>query len=278
MDALVDKPRADPKAWGLALSFLSQWITLSRTFNSAPNVDYVGAKTHLERLNTSLMNSSVDERLLNFVENNKSDSKAIAGVIAHRQKFPEEKFDLLRSSFPVQIAGIREFGEFMPMAVNLIDVLIIDEASQVSVAQALPALLRAKKIVVLGDDKQFSNVKSSNASIEQNEKYRSNLVNYVRQNISERADVLQRLSMFDVKKSVLDFARLTASYEVMLRKRFRSYTELIGYSSTTFYGGQLQAIKVRARPVNEVIRFTEVDATGGDWWGCRSVLRPSVRV
>ncbi|MEI9966043.1 MAG: AAA domain-containing protein [Caulobacteraceae bacterium] len=42
---------------------------------------------------------------------------------------------------------------------DLFDVIVIDEASQVSVAQAFPALLRAKKVVVLGDSKQFSNTK-----------------------------------------------------------------------------------------------------------------------
>jgi AAA domain len=43
------------------------------------------------------------------------------------------------------------------------DLLIIDEASQVSVAQAFPALLRAKKVLILGDRKQFSNVKAAQA-------------------------------------------------------------------------------------------------------------------
>jgi len=41
----------------------------------------------------------------------------------------------------------------------------------------------------------------------------------------------------------------------MLRKHFRSYQELISYSSQTFYGSQLQAIKIRGVPLEEVIRF-----------------------
>src|SRR5690606_23933155 len=95
-----------------------------------------------------------------------------------------------------------------------------------------------------------------------NDKYRSDLVNYFRSNVSQEADVLERLSMFDVKRSVLEFCSLAASYSVMLRKHFRSYAELIGFSSSTFYNHQLQALKIRSKPISEVIRFTLVDPTG----------------
>ena len=124
----------------------------------------------------SVMNAEVDSRLVYFMNNSRADARdSSSSVIANRQKFPEDKFDGVKKSFPVIIASIRQFGEYMPLAPDLFDVVVIDEASQVSVAQAFPALLRAKKVVVLGDSKQFSNTKSSNASIALNEKYRSDL-------------------------------------------------------------------------------------------------------
>ncbi|WP_119716987.1 AAA domain-containing protein [Cognatilysobacter tabacisoli] len=259
LDALLEQPKDDARLWPMSVRFLASWLRTRQAFVEAPEIDYVGTKTQLERLNTSVMNAHVDGRLIHFMDNYRSDAKALAGVITHRQKFPEEKFGQVRESFPVIIASIREFGEFMPLAPDLFDVVVIDEASQVSVAQALPALLRAKKIVVLGDEKQFSNVKSSNASIELNEKYRSDLVHYFRNHVTQQADVLQRLAMFDVKRSILEFCTAAASYTVMLRKHFRSYAELIGYSSRTFYNGQLQAIKIRSVPLDDVIRFNQVE-------------------
>jgi hypothetical protein len=262
VEALLEQSKDDPQLWSLSIRFLLGWLQIRDAFTSAPQYDYAGTKNQLERLNTSVMNAHVDSRLLNFMENYRSDARALAGVIASRQKFPEDKFDNVRESFPVIIASIREFGEFMPLAPDMFDVVVIDEASQVSVAQALPALLRAKKVVVLGDDKQFSNVKSANASIEQNEKYRSELKNYFRTHVSDAADALQRLSMFDVKRSILEFCNHAASYSIMLLKHFRSYQELIGYSSGTFYGHQLQAIKIRGIPIEEVIRFDQVDPSG----------------
>lgn len=251
----------DAERIGLALQYAYDWLSLSKAFRAAPEFDYVGAKTKLERINTSRMNAHVDSRLVDFVEEHRADARTLAQLIAQRQKFPAEKFEAVRTSFPVIIAGIREFGEYMPLVPDLFDVVVIDEASQVSVAQALPAILRAKKVVVLGDTKQFANVKSSNALIAVNDKYRANLVHFFKRTARQDAATLQRLAMFDVKKSILEFCSMSASYTIMLRKHFRSFPELIGYSSTYFYDRQLQAIRVRGLPLEQVIRFDLVDAS-----------------
>lgn len=254
--------QAGAEHFALVIGFTHEWLRLKTQFDAAPEFDYVGMKDKLDRINTSRMNAHVDSRLVGFMENHRADAKTMAQLISRRQKFPEEKFEAVRSSFPVIIAGIREFGEYMPLIPELFDVVVIDEASQVSVAQALPAILRAKKVIVLGDSRQFANVKSANASIATNEKYRSNLVNFFERTVTKDAGTLQRLSMFDVKKSVLEFCSLASSYTIMLRKHFRSYPELIGYSSKTFYDGQLQAIKIRGVSVEDVIRFDQVEIDG----------------
>ena len=104
----------------------------------------------------------------------------------------------------------------MPLLPGIFDLVIIDEASQVSVAQAFPALLRAKQVVVFGDHKQFSNVKSANASNERNRVYRNDIDAFVRQRISADAATLARIVSFDVKKSVLEFFENCANYRIML--------------------------------------------------------------
>ncbi len=256
----VGSPEHLARTWMVAAEYLQSWITTSQAFARAPEFDYVGTKSQLERLNITIMNAEVDNRLVSFMNNFKADAKTLASVISQRQKFPEDKFANVKESFPVIIASIRQFGEYMPLVPDLFDVVVIDEASQVSVAQAFPALLRARKIVVLGDSKQFSNTKSSNASIALNDKYRSDLESFFRQRVSQEASMLQRLARFDVKCSILDFAQLCANYSTMLKKHFRSYQELISYSSQTFYNNQLQAIKIRGVPLDEVIRFDVIEA------------------
>jgi hypothetical protein len=245
--------------WTTAIKYLRSWIATTAAFLKAPEFDYAGSKSVLERLNVSVMNTEVDKRLVNFMDTSRADARVLSSIIANRQKFPEEKFDNVKNAFPVIIANIRQFGEYMPLAPGVFDVVVIDEASQVSVAQAFPAMLRAKKLVVLGDSKQFSNTKSSNASIALNEKYKAELNAYFKQKVANDAGTLQRLSRFDVKCSILEFCQLCANYSIMLRKHFRSYQELISYSSQTFYGSQLQAIKIRGVPIDEVVRFDQIE-------------------
>ncbi len=239
------------------------WRGVSRTLAKAPPFDYVGSKSKLEQLYTTRMSHEIDRRFVDFMDKSKTTAKTLAGVIKAKQQFPLDAFSALKDAFPCIIAGIREFAEYVPLKQELFDVVVIDEASQVSVAQAFPALLRAKKVVVLGDQKQFSNVKSMNASIALNQGYLTDIEHYFRTNVSNAADKVQRLKQFDVKNSVLEFFDLIANYTDMLRKHFRGYQELISFSSTYFYGGQLQAIKVRGKPIEEVISFSILEPAEG---------------
>lgn len=47
-----------------------------------------------------------------------------------------------------------------PLVDNLFDILIIDEASQCDIASALPLILRAKQVVIIGDPKQLKHITS----------------------------------------------------------------------------------------------------------------------
>lgn len=241
------------------------WREIAGKLQSLPQTDYLAAKTKLERLHTARMTFEIDRKFLDFVDSKRATSKEIGGVLRKKQKFPEEEFPSLSGAFPVIIAGIRDYADFVPLKQSLFDLVIIDEASQVSVAQALPALLRAKKVVVLGDTQQFSNVKSSQAKNTINSGWLTDIEAYFREHISDAATKIDRLKHFDVKKSILEFFDLIANYETMLRKHFRGYQELISYSSKFFYRGNLQAIKIRSKPISEVLRFEVLEdvETGG---------------
>ena len=239
-----------------------QWERISNTLSSAPVFDYVNDKTRLETLHASRMSREIDHKFINFVENNKALARSLSAVIKAKKQFPVEEFDRFSQAFPCIIAGIREYAQYVPLKYQSFDVVVIDEASQVSIAQALPALLRAKRVVVFGDEKQFSNVKSQHASKERNATYTTELETFFRRKISDSADRIQRLKQFDVKKSVLDFFKLIANAEIMLKKHFRGYQELISFSSVNFYEGRLQAIKIRSKPITEVLRFEILNHDG----------------
>jgi len=57
---------------------------------------------------------------------------------------------------------------------------------------------------------------------------------------------------------VLEFVDMLANHGIMLRKHFRGYPELIQFSSSYFYNNQLQAVKIRTKPIEEIIEFSIV--------------------
>ena len=94
--------------------------------------------------------------------------------------------------------------------------VIIDEASQVSIAQAFPSLLRAKKVLILGDTRQFSNVKSAHARTDTNREYLNNLEDCFKENVSDSSIKLQKLEKFNIKTSILEFFKFINNYEAEL--------------------------------------------------------------
>ena len=240
-------------------AFAAKAKVLKDKFRAIPTIDYAGDKSRLETLHAQRLAHMIDGRVVEFAENHRNLSRSIRDIISKRQRFPKEQFEALKKAFPCMIAGIRDYAEYVPLEQGLFDLVIIDEASQVSIAQAFPAFVRAKKLVVLGDQKQFSNVKTSNASIEINTQYVNNLLESFRRQENVDADILNRVKLFDIKTSVLKFVERIANYQTMLRKHFRGYPELISFSSKTFYGSQLQAVKIRGKAIDEVLQFTAVE-------------------
>ena len=229
---------------------------------------FADSSESLYLLNAAKMANILDTRIISYVDNHAADIRTLKSMLKSKQKFPKVLFGDLKQAFPCILAGIRDYATYIPLEKGLFDLVIIDEASQVSIAQALPALIRGKKILVLGDEKQFSNVKAGNASVLTNSKYRSNLLKTLRASIDAQAKDYSTVysarvdDNFNVKKSILDFCRFVTNYQTMLKKHFRCYPEIIGYSNKYFYDGNLQCMKARSLPIGEVIKFTQVETEG----------------
>lgn len=229
---------------------------------SVPEFDYLEAKTKIESLNAQKLAKVIDNRVVDFFYNHKADVKTLSKIIRNKSKFPTEKFASLREAFPCIIAGLRDFAEFIPLEHRIFDVVVIDEASQVSIAQALPALLRAKKVVVFGDRRQFSNVKTSHASREINSAYMRELMEEFKKHHGQDLSALERAKIFDIRSSLMDFFEMTANFSIQLRKHFRSYPEMISFSSEHFYSGNLQPMKIRGKAIADVLEFQPVEHDG----------------
>ena len=236
--------------------------SIRKCFNRIPVFDYADEKKNLEGLVSAQMTYLMDERLINFYENNKTTAKALREIIRTKRCFPRDEFVKLKQSFPCILAGIRDYAEYIPLEPGIFDLVIIDESSQVSIAQSFPALLRAKKVIVLGDKKQFSNVKAAQARSDTNREYLNNLANVFRKNISEDTSKLVKLEKFNIKTSILEFFEFINNHDIQLLKHFRGYKELISYSNKHFYQNTLQVMKIRGKPIDDVLKFTFIKHDG----------------
>ena len=167
------------------------------------------------------MTNILDDRVIKFYDKNKATAKTLSTIIRGKQKFPKKDFEKLKVAFPCIISSVRDFAEYIQLEKGLFDLIIIDEASQVSIAQAFPALIRAKKILVLGDKKQFSNLQSYQATSEVNTSYVNEIRKVFKKNISAESDTLVRLEAFNVKTSILDFFQNIANLDTRLKKHTR---------------------------------------------------------
>lgn len=133
---------------------------------------------------------------------------------------------------PCWIMNHARISEAMPANIGAFDLVIVDEASQ-SDLWALPAILRGKKILVVGDDKQVSPDAGFIAS----------------QRIQELKDRFLADQPYGTEmtpeKSLYDLAaRVFAAEQVMLREHFRCVPPIIAYSNRVFYKGGIQPIRI----------------------------------
>ena len=73
---------------------------------------------------------------------------------------------------------------------------------------------------------------------------------------------LVRLEKFNIRASILDFFELITNYQVQLSKYFRGYKEIISFSNKYFYRDSLQVMKIRGKPIDEVLKFTQLSHDG----------------
>lgn len=139
-----------------------------------------------------------------------------------------------QSAIPCWIMPHHRISESLPAELGAFDLVIIDEASQ-SDLTALPAILRAKKVLIVGDDKQVS---PDGVGLEE-EKIRKLMAQYLPDQVElYRQQLSPDRSIYDLFKVV--FAKSGA----VLREHFRCVAPIIEYSRREFYSGMLVPLRL----------------------------------
>jgi very-short-patch-repair endonuclease len=125
-------------------------------------------------------------------------------------------------------------SESLPPKLGCFDLVVIDEASQ-SDLSALPALLRAQKVLVVGDDKQVS---PEGVGLEE-DKIRSLMNRFLDNQVETyRPQMSPERSIYDLYKVVF------AKSSVMLKEHFRCVAPIIEYSKREFYNHELRPLRL----------------------------------
>jgi len=140
----------------------------------------------------------------------------------------KEDFKPLLSAFPCWCTTTYAISNSLPLKPAMFDVAIIDEASQCDIASCIPILFRAKKAIIVGDDKQLPHL-----SFLEKAKEQSFLSQY---NIDDRYQLMWRFR----DNSMFDLANYYSTTPVLLDEHFRSPAPIIEFSSREFYGGKIK--------------------------------------
>ena len=172
------------------------------------------------------------KRLLNqLILKRLSQNDAIAKISSYMQSMPLN--GQLASSF-LDVFNLNcvtnlSIKSAFPLERDLIDLLIIDEASQCDISSALPMIQRSKQIVVIGDPMQLKHI-TNVTSYEEGEIKAA--LNLTENNRASYRDV----SLWDYCNTLLNS---TGTTSVVLDNHFRCNYGIIGYSKEFFYRRRL---------------------------------------
>ena len=175
------------------------------------------------------------------------DTALRAGPATRRRKLAAMKPHEITDSIPLWIGTLAEINEYLPLAPAMFDLVIMDEASHTNQIDALPAFVRAKRAMILGDPKQLRHVSFVG------DETMTDAANATRlpDELALKADV-RRNSAFDLAA--------TAVPTVWLSEHHRSVPHLIAFSAERFYDDLIIATR---HPRNEAHDKIHTHTVGG---------------
>ncbi|WP_425058994.1 RecBCD enzyme subunit RecD [Sporomusa carbonis] len=170
--------------------------------------------------------------LRSWVQTIRRIGKGTGKYAAKHQADAKKEMAVCREAVPVWIMPLSRVIENFKPSAEPFDVVIVDESSQCDLF-ALSALFRAKRAVIVGDDRQIS---PEGVGKELSEIY----------NLIDRylIDVPQK-ERFTLQDSLYDTAlRVFPGQQIMLKEHFRCVPEIIQFSNDQFYGGSIEPLRI----------------------------------
>ena len=208
--------------------------------------DILEKSEELKKLTTDLVTKKTWYNIIKFIEekDNLAISQALKGWKQTVQKIgkgtgkntnihkknAKEKMLLCQKVVPAWIMPLNKVFDTLNPVENKFDIIIIDEASQSDIS-SLILLYMAKKIIIVGDDKQVS---PSDVG-----------VNIDKINMFRRKYIKGKVAnddLYGIRASLYSIVSTTFQ-PISLREHFRSVPEIIGYSNKTSYDNQILPLR-----------------------------------
>lgn len=196
------------------------------------------ASSHSVRINNLLQETKYRDALDAFY-------KRLRWKSANRVRSANAKidFDLLLKVFPIVMGEIKSLHPYLPFKEESFDLLILDEASQVNLAEIFPILFRAKRLCIVGDHKQLG-IKAGGVIFLSKvfekltwNKHFSGLPGYPLdfKTAGDRDLLVSQSSILDMIRNDLN---PIAAAPVLLNEHFRSLPMLAEFTSDQFYSDE----------------------------------------
>ncbi len=139
-----------------------------------------------------------------------------------------------------------------PLEAGLFDLLVIDEASQCSIAQVLPLAYRARRIVVVGDPNQLTPIVTLNRPA----------IDGVARVAGASEDAFRAARVSALADSAFTAYEARAPQVHLLDEHYRCHPAIAGFFNEQFYGGALRILTSVDRPDGAVHGLHLIDVRG----------------
>ncbi|KEJ04085.1 DNA helicase [Clostridium botulinum A2B7 92] len=168
------------------------------------------------------INEGEKRSLFSWVQAVKRIGKGRGKFVLQYSNIAKEEMEKCKSIIPVWIMPLEKVIENIRPSKEQFDVVIFDESSQSNIF-AISALMRAKKAIIVGDDKQIS---PEIVGMDQ-----GMISNF----IDKYLDGIPHNQWFDLQTSLYDTALRTFKDRIMLKEHFRSVPEIVQFSNKLCY-------------------------------------------
>lgn len=183
-------------------------------------------KKKIENIKELMNNYESRKNLLIQAKNGNEKKKSIKDKI-----IKTIDFEPILKALPCFCVTTAEISDVLPLKKDLFDIVIVDESSEVDIASFLPCAYRAKKCVVIGDDKQLKSLNWLD-----NKKNKTFLTKY------EIPAELQLIWNYR-NNSLFDFMQYYTQKCILLNEQYRMPENLFKFSNDKFYGGSIKSYK-----------------------------------